>query len=167
MDKVIEMMKAQGVEYHLAEVLDIYWLDITTEIFWRSFRPIKNFDRQTEAVYVYRGARSEPNKRNGHATYRRRETASGLVPLIYLSNQLAEVSGHFRRKRHRFAAEGVIEGDRTGIKRQMRVWSVAFAVFFVAHDRVADAGNMNRIWFLRPVSRSIPAAHDPSWRSTL
>ena len=59
-DKVIEMMKAQGVEYHLAEVLDIYWLDMTRpEIFWRSFRPIKNFDRQTEAVYVYRGARSE------------------------------------------------------------------------------------------------------------
>jgi hypothetical protein len=54
-DKLIISMKDQGVDYNLIEVLDIYWKDYTRpEIFWRSFRPIKNFDRQTEAVYVYR-----------------------------------------------------------------------------------------------------------------
>ena len=69
-DEFIKILKEKGVDYDLVEILDIYWLDMTRpEIFWRSFRPIKNFDRQTEAVYVYRRAAQRPNKRNGHATY--------------------------------------------------------------------------------------------------
>ncbi len=54
-DKLIIYMETQGTNYRLIEVLDIFWLDQTRpEIFWRSFRPIENFDRQSEAVYVYR-----------------------------------------------------------------------------------------------------------------
>jgi hypothetical protein len=54
-EKLIAEMKERGVDYQLAEILDIYWLDLTRpEIFLRSFRPIEDFDRQTDAVYVYR-----------------------------------------------------------------------------------------------------------------
>jgi hypothetical protein len=54
-DKLIKSMNDQGEDYHLVEVLDIYCRDMTRpELFWRSFRPVKNFDRQLYAVYVYR-----------------------------------------------------------------------------------------------------------------
>jgi hypothetical protein len=54
-ERAIKNMEAQGEGYRLIELLDIYWNDMTRpEIFLRSFRPIENFDRQTEAVYVYR-----------------------------------------------------------------------------------------------------------------
>ena len=54
-DQLIKIMAPQGTDYRLIEVLDIFWLDLTRpEIFWRSFRPIEDFDRKSDAVYVYR-----------------------------------------------------------------------------------------------------------------
>jgi hypothetical protein len=54
-NKLTKVMQAQGVDYRMIEVLDIYWLDQTRpEIFWRSFQPIEDFDRESDAVYVYR-----------------------------------------------------------------------------------------------------------------
>jgi hypothetical protein len=54
-EKKLDYLKSIGVEYKLIKVLDIYWDDKTRpEIFWRSFHPIENFDRDLDAVYVYR-----------------------------------------------------------------------------------------------------------------
>ncbi|MGA2798457.1 MAG: hypothetical protein ABSE63_12820, partial [Thermoguttaceae bacterium] len=54
-NKLIKIMEARGTDYRVIEVLDIFWQDMTRpEIFWRSFRPIEDFDRQSDAVYVYR-----------------------------------------------------------------------------------------------------------------
>ena len=53
-DKLIKIMKDQGIDYHLVEVLDIYWQDLTRpEILMRSFRPVEKFYRQVDAVYVF------------------------------------------------------------------------------------------------------------------
>ena len=48
-------LRDKGIEYRLVKALDIYWMDLTRpEIFWRSFKPIENFDRNKEGVYIYR-----------------------------------------------------------------------------------------------------------------
>ena len=57
-EKLIKTMEGGGIEYRLAQVLDVYWDDQTRpEIFWRSFRPTNQFRRECEAVYIYRHAR--------------------------------------------------------------------------------------------------------------
>lgn len=41
--------------YNLAAVLNVYWLDMTRpELPWHNFGPRKNFDRNIEAVYIFR-----------------------------------------------------------------------------------------------------------------
>jgi hypothetical protein len=56
MDRFIDSLKREhALDYRLIKVLDIFWADQTRpEILLRSFHTIKNFDRRTEAVYVYR-----------------------------------------------------------------------------------------------------------------
>jgi hypothetical protein len=55
-DGFIDSLKSrQALEYQLIQVLDVFWLDRTRpEMMLRNFRTIKNFDRRSEAVYVYR-----------------------------------------------------------------------------------------------------------------
>jgi hypothetical protein len=51
----LERVKNQGIHYQLVKVIDIFWDNMTRpEIFYHSFQPIKKFDHQWEAVYVYR-----------------------------------------------------------------------------------------------------------------
>jgi hypothetical protein len=52
---LIILKKKETVRYHLVRVLDVFWDDMSRpEIFWRTFRPIDDFDRTSEAVYVYK-----------------------------------------------------------------------------------------------------------------
>ncbi len=54
-EELIKYLKSRGADYRLEHVLDIYWDDMTRpEIYWHSFPPIEDFDRQLKAVYVYR-----------------------------------------------------------------------------------------------------------------
>ncbi|MGA2796142.1 MAG: hypothetical protein ABSE63_01055 [Thermoguttaceae bacterium] len=54
-ETTINSLKSIGVEYNLIKVLDIYWDDLTRpEIFWRAFQPKEKFNRDYEAVYIYR-----------------------------------------------------------------------------------------------------------------
>ncbi|MDD5618293.1 MAG: glycosyltransferase family 39 protein [Candidatus Omnitrophica bacterium] len=47
--------KKARFSYDLAAVLDVYWLDMTRpELPWHNFGPNKNFDRNVEAVYIFR-----------------------------------------------------------------------------------------------------------------
>lgn len=51
----LQIMDGRVFEYQIAEIFDIYWNDlIRPELFWRSFRPIKDFNKDLEGVYVYR-----------------------------------------------------------------------------------------------------------------
>ncbi len=62
-DKVIPSLKNRGWDYRLIKVLDVYWFDKTRpEIMLRTFRTIKDFDRQFEAVYVYRRVKPQQLK---------------------------------------------------------------------------------------------------------
>jgi hypothetical protein len=54
-DRFINFLKSQALDYQFIEVLDVYWADQTRpEIMLRTFRTTKDFDRRSEAVYVYR-----------------------------------------------------------------------------------------------------------------
>ncbi len=54
-EKNINTLKSQALDYQLIKVLDVYWADKTRpEITLRTFRTIKDFDRRLKAVYVYR-----------------------------------------------------------------------------------------------------------------
>jgi hypothetical protein len=44
--------------YEPAATLDVHWYDLTRpEIFWHAFSPVRGFDPQTEAVYIFRRRR--------------------------------------------------------------------------------------------------------------
>jgi len=52
-----ELEKINNLEmiYKIDTVINVYWDEkIRPEIFWHSFLPIENFDRDLKAVYVYR-----------------------------------------------------------------------------------------------------------------
>jgi hypothetical protein len=45
--------------YHLVNLLDVYWQDMSRpELPWHNFGPKRDFDRRSEAVYIFR--RSQP-----------------------------------------------------------------------------------------------------------
>jgi hypothetical protein len=47
--------KFQGAKYQQIDTLDFYWRDLyRPELFWRAFTPVKNFNPQTDAIYVFK-----------------------------------------------------------------------------------------------------------------
>jgi hypothetical protein len=53
-DQFLNEEKARGIDYRLVAVLDVYWYrSHRPELIWRSFKPITDFDRVTDAVYVF------------------------------------------------------------------------------------------------------------------
>lgn len=58
-DREIQRVNAifarQGIAYELAETLDVFYDDATRpELFWHAFSPITEFDKNSQAVYIYR-----------------------------------------------------------------------------------------------------------------
>ena len=44
-----------GVRYEQITTLDCYWRDLyRPELFWRTFKPITGYNKQTEAIYVFK-----------------------------------------------------------------------------------------------------------------
>lgn len=51
---LMQQWQAQRIRYVQAGQLDAYWYDLTRpELFWHAFGRIDNFDRNTEAVYIF------------------------------------------------------------------------------------------------------------------
>jgi len=45
----------RGIYYDKLKQIDLYWYDlIRPELFWHSFREIKNFSHQTQAIYIFK-----------------------------------------------------------------------------------------------------------------
>ena len=59
------------------------------------------------------------------------------------ANQCVEIGWYLRFKREHFAAEGVFEADRPGMKGQTLLGAGCFSILPVADNRVPDAGQMN------------------------
>lgn len=50
----LDTLKNAGHSYRRTATLDVFWDDaIRPELFWRRFRDLRDFDRATQAVYVY------------------------------------------------------------------------------------------------------------------
>lgn len=50
----LKAWEQQGVRYQFLEAIDVYWRDLTRpELFWRTFKPILEFNKQTEGIYVF------------------------------------------------------------------------------------------------------------------
>src|ERR1043166_7406891 len=63
--------------------------------------------------------------------------------LIHVAHQLPEIRGHLGLKSDLLPAEGMLERNRPGMKRQKRVVAVFPAVFLIAHNRVSNAREMD------------------------
>ena len=59
------------------------------------------------------------------------------------ANQGVEIGWYLRFKREHFAAEGVFEADRPGMKRQTLLDAGCFSILLVAYNRVPDTGQMH------------------------
>lgn len=47
-----------GIEYKQIETLDLFWRDLyRPELIWRTFTPVTNFDRRSEAIYIFQRVR--------------------------------------------------------------------------------------------------------------
>ncbi len=50
----IQLLNGKYFTYKVVKALDVFWDErIRPEMFWRSFRPIENFNKEFEGVYVY------------------------------------------------------------------------------------------------------------------
>lgn len=48
-------LEARGVHYRQLRRIDRYWYDLTRpELFWHSFREVKEFSRDNEAIYIFK-----------------------------------------------------------------------------------------------------------------
>jgi len=53
-DRFLNDEKGRGIDYRRVAVLDIYWYrSHRPELIWRSFKPIRDFDRSIDAVYIF------------------------------------------------------------------------------------------------------------------
>jgi len=51
----LERLKAKDIHYDKIKQIDRYWYDlIRPELFWHTFREIKNVSRQTQALYIFK-----------------------------------------------------------------------------------------------------------------
>jgi hypothetical protein len=56
--KFLRSGQAAGIEYSQIETLDIFWKDLyRPELIWRTFTPITDFDRRSEAIYIFERVR--------------------------------------------------------------------------------------------------------------
>lgn len=61
--KMLKGLEVQGLRYDLAATIDHYWRDMhRPELFWHTFKPIRNYNRQNEAIYVFK--RTKPWKQS-------------------------------------------------------------------------------------------------------
>jgi hypothetical protein len=50
----LKKLEANGVDYELVEILDIYWYDLVRpELFWHSFKEVRNFSARDQAIYIF------------------------------------------------------------------------------------------------------------------
>lgn len=60
-DDFLKNAQARAIDYRPIARLDIFWLrSHRPELIWRSFKPITDFDRQLDAVYVFQRASGAP-----------------------------------------------------------------------------------------------------------
>jgi len=46
-----------GIQYERAATIDFFWKDMyRPELFWRSFTPIVDYNKDLEAIYVFKRA---------------------------------------------------------------------------------------------------------------
>jgi hypothetical protein len=54
---LLEQFAAKGVRYQLNATLDFYWRDVyRPELFWRSFVPMTAYNKDSEAIYIFKRA---------------------------------------------------------------------------------------------------------------
>jgi hypothetical protein len=54
-DTSMKRLRKRGVHYAMAKQIGLYWYDlIRPELFWHSFREIKDFSRASEAIYIFK-----------------------------------------------------------------------------------------------------------------
>ena len=52
---LLQQWEQQGVQYKQVATLDYYWKDMyRPELFWRTFRPITGYNKNLEAIYVFK-----------------------------------------------------------------------------------------------------------------
>ena len=52
---IVKEWKTKNIQYDLFEQLNVYWYDLSRpELFWHSFREIKNYSRDSEAIYIFK-----------------------------------------------------------------------------------------------------------------
>jgi len=50
-----DRLKERGIYYDKIEQIDLYWYDlIRPELIWHTFNEIKNFSRDTQAIYIFK-----------------------------------------------------------------------------------------------------------------
>jgi len=53
--KLMGQWSMQGMDYQEVTRLLTFWKDLyRPELFWRTFKPIENFDPNTEAIYIFK-----------------------------------------------------------------------------------------------------------------
>ncbi|MCK5180521.1 MAG: hypothetical protein KAR32_13405, partial [Candidatus Omnitrophica bacterium] len=53
--QAFKRLKQRGVHYTKIEQIDRYWYDLTRpELIWHSFYEVKDYSRETEAIYIYK-----------------------------------------------------------------------------------------------------------------
>jgi hypothetical protein len=53
--QLVSQWSLQGMNYQEVTRLLIFWKDLyRPELFWRTFKPIENFDPNTEAIYIFK-----------------------------------------------------------------------------------------------------------------
>ena len=53
-DEILSSLKLRHFSYTLIKTFDIYWDDLTRpELFWRSFKPVIEFNRAIEGLYIW------------------------------------------------------------------------------------------------------------------
>ncbi|MGA1823074.1 MAG: hypothetical protein ACMUIP_00330 [bacterium] len=51
----LKNLKAKGIYYDRAQILDIYWYDlIRPELFWHAFKEIRNYSAKDQAIYIFK-----------------------------------------------------------------------------------------------------------------
>jgi hypothetical protein len=51
------------IQYELIATLDFYWKDMhRPELFWRTFKPVTRYDKEREAIFVFRKTEGRPQR---------------------------------------------------------------------------------------------------------
>jgi hypothetical protein len=78
--ETIQAWNQPGLDYSLVATLDCYWQDVhRPELFLRSFEPIREFDRRTEAIYVFRRSSANGSPEPGLTTPEKPSSSAGTA----------------------------------------------------------------------------------------